>query len=70
MTIHFALGDLDLGFAWLDKACDDRCFELLALKVDPRFDGLRDDEQFAALTRRVGLASSSVQGVSRAAADM
>ena len=79
LTIHFALGDLELGYAWLDKACADRCFELLALHVDPRFDGLRDDQRFAALTRRVGLASSGVhlrqgsggqvQGPMRAAVD-
>ena len=70
LTIHFALGDLELGYAWLDKACDDRCFELLALNVDPRFDGLRDDERFITLTRRVGLASSGVPGLIRAAADL
>ena len=39
MTMAFAAGDPESGFRWLAKACDDRCFELLALKVDPRFDG-------------------------------
>jgi serine/threonine-protein kinase len=69
LTIHFALGDLELGYAWLATACTDRCFELLALDVDPRFDSLRDDERFVAFTRRVGLASSTVSRASRAAAD-
>ena len=69
LTIHFALGDLELGYAWLGKACADRCFELLALDVDPRFDGLRDDERFAAFTRRVGLATTS-RGSLRTAADL
>ena len=55
LTIYFALGDGENGYAWLTKACDDRCFELLALRVDPRFDALRADERFAAVTRRVGL---------------
>jgi serine/threonine-protein kinase len=52
--IHFALGDVDLGFRWLTKACDDRSFDLICLKVDPRFDPLRDDERFGALMKRLG----------------
>jgi serine/threonine-protein kinase len=55
VTIYFALGDTDLAYSWLTKACDDRSFELLALKVDPRFDTLRDEERFLAAVKRVGL---------------
>jgi serine/threonine-protein kinase len=55
LTIYFAMGDTERGYAWLTKACDDRSFELLALKVDPRFDTLRDDERFIAAVKRVGL---------------
>jgi serine/threonine-protein kinase len=55
LTIHFALGELGKGFTWLSKACDDRCFEMLAVKVDPRFDALKSDPRFSAITRRVGL---------------
>jgi TolB-like protein len=55
VTIYFALGDTAMGYEWLSKACDDRCFELLALKVDPRLESLRDDSRFAAAARRVGL---------------
>ncbi len=55
VIIHFALGETAKGFTWLRKACDDRSFELLALKVDPRFEALQDDARFAALARRVGL---------------
>ncbi|HET9467636.1 MAG TPA: tetratricopeptide repeat protein [Vicinamibacterales bacterium] len=55
LSIHFALGEIDKGFAWLTKACEDRCFELLALKVDPRFEALRDDQRFTAIVSRVGL---------------
>src|SRR5207237_7446970 len=32
--IQFALGHPDLGFNWLTKACQDRAFELLTIKVD------------------------------------
>jgi serine/threonine-protein kinase len=55
VTIHLALGDAGRGFRWLTKACDDRCFELLALKVDPRFESIRDDARLAAIMKRVGL---------------
>lgn len=55
VAVYFALGDAAKGFSWLAKACDDRCFELLALRVDPRFDSLRDQPRFIAATERVGL---------------
>jgi serine/threonine-protein kinase len=55
VTITFALGDVDDGYRWLTKACDDRCFELLAMAYDPRFDALRKDPRFAAIARRVGV---------------
>jgi TolB-like protein/Flp pilus assembly protein TadD len=55
VTIYFALGDIADGYRWLTRACDDRCFELLALKVDPRFEALKEDTTFAAALRRVGV---------------
>jgi serine/threonine-protein kinase len=53
--IHFALNQVDQGFRWLTKAADDRAFELIHLKVDPRFDPLRDDRRFGAIMKRLGL---------------
>ena len=55
MTTTLAAGDRDAGYRWLNKACDDRCFEMLTLKADPRFDAISDDPRFAAVTARVGL---------------
>ena len=55
VAVYFALGDTAKGFTSLAKACDDRCFELLALKVDPRFESLRDEPRFVAATQRVGV---------------
>ena len=52
--IHFALGDVGFGFQWLTKAADDRSFDLISIKVDPRFDPLRDDARFVAIARRLG----------------
>ena len=51
--IQFALGEVDLGFKWLTKACEDRIFDLISIKVDPRFDPLSDDSRFAALARQL-----------------
>jgi TolB-like protein/Flp pilus assembly protein TadD len=56
MAVIFAgLGERDRAFEWLEK--DRREGSLLTgLKVDPRYDNLREDPRFAELTRRVGLA--------------
>jgi TolB-like protein/Flp pilus assembly protein TadD len=53
--IQFALGDLDLGFKWLAKASDDRAFDLISIKVDPRFDSLREDRRFVAIATHIGV---------------
>jgi TolB-like protein/Flp pilus assembly protein TadD len=55
MTIAFAAGDREAGYRWLGKACDDRCFEMLTLKVDPRFEAINGDPRFSAAASRVGL---------------
>ncbi len=54
-SIHFALGQADLGFEWLKKAFKDRCFELVAIKVDPRFDSLKNNSTFMDLASQLGL---------------
>jgi hypothetical protein len=51
-----ALGDADACVKWMAQACQDRCFEVVALNVDPRLDPLRRDRRFTALIREVGLA--------------
>jgi TolB-like protein/Flp pilus assembly protein TadD len=55
MTTAFAAGDREAGFHWLAKACDERCFEMITLKVDPRFEAISHDPRFAAAARRIGL---------------
>ena len=54
-AVRFALDQPELGFRWLGRACDDRAFDILALKVDPRFEPLRDDPRLQAILRNVGL---------------
>src|SRR5206468_6151719 len=53
--IQFALGDVDLGFRWLHKALEDRSFDLISIKVDPRFDTLKHDPRFETIARRMGV---------------
>jgi TolB-like protein/Tfp pilus assembly protein PilF len=53
--IYFALGRKDEGFQRLAKAYQDRCYELVTIKVDPRFDSVAKDARFAALIRQIGL---------------
>lgn len=55
-AMSFALGDRDGGFQWLAKACDDRVFEMTAIRFDPRVQAGRDDPRFAIILRRLGLA--------------
>jgi TolB-like protein/Flp pilus assembly protein TadD len=54
--VHFALGQTDVGFEWLDRARAERSFEMLAIKVDPKWDPLRADPRFVEIVARVGQA--------------
>lgn len=54
-AVHFALGQTDTGFEWLAKACQDRCYELVYLNVDPAYDTLRADARFKTAVAKLGL---------------
>ena len=54
-AIHSALGEREPAFEWLNRAYEQREVAMVSLKVDPTLDGLRGDERFAELVRRVGL---------------
>jgi serine/threonine-protein kinase len=54
-TLYLALGDRECGFKWLAQAFQNRCFEVLSIKVDPRFDPFRDDPKFKELIVQLGL---------------
>ena len=49
------LGQRELGFRSLDKACEDRAFDVLALKVDPRFEPIRNERRFETAAKQMGL---------------
>ena len=54
--VYAGLGDKDLAFAWLEKACDDHSQWLSEIRVDPAFDPLRSDTRFVDLLRRMNIA--------------
>jgi len=65
--LHFSLGHMDESCEWLSKSIDDRNFELLAIKADPRLESLRAHPRLAPLVAKVGvLAPSSQFGVRNA----
>jgi tetratricopeptide (TPR) repeat protein len=53
--VYAGLGEKDQAFAWLEKAYEERSYEMQLLKLEPRWDSLRSDGRFADLVRRVGL---------------
>jgi TolB-like protein/Tfp pilus assembly protein PilF len=54
-TSYAALGEKDKAFAELDKQFENRTHLSMFVKVDPRFDSLRDDPRYADLVRRMAL---------------
>jgi tetratricopeptide (TPR) repeat protein len=56
VLIHTGLGEKEQAFAWLDKACEERDFDLCMLNVDPKLDSLRADPRFEKVVAHVGLA--------------
>ena len=53
--VYVGLGRYDETFAWLEKAYAAHSFQLIFLRVDPTWDGVRDDPRFVDLVRRVGI---------------
>jgi len=51
--IYVGLGDKVQAFNWLQKAHEERTWDLVYLKVDPKLDSLRPDPRFAELLRRL-----------------
>jgi serine/threonine-protein kinase len=54
-SLYFALAEEDQGFDWLTKAFQDRCFELICIKVDPRMSSLWCNARFQNLFQQLGL---------------
>ena len=56
--VYASIGDRDTALAWLEKSYAARQADLVSIKIDPAFDGLRDDARYQDLLRRVHLADS------------
>ena len=54
-SVYAGLGDLDRSFEWLEKAYQQRSYELLFLRAFPAGKDLAADPRFADLMRRIGL---------------
>jgi tetratricopeptide (TPR) repeat protein len=53
--VYVGLVEKDRAFEWLDKALAQRCYEMVWLKVDPRWDVLRSDPRFISMLNAIGL---------------
>ena len=53
--VHVALGDMDKAFELLEKAFNDREALMVFLKVEPKWDVIRDDPRFISLLERMRL---------------
>jgi eukaryotic-like serine/threonine-protein kinase len=52
--IYNGLGDRDKTFAWLERGFEQRDAKMVFLKVEPKWNNLRDNPRFQVLMRRVG----------------
>ena len=52
--VHNGLGDRDETLAWLERAYEQRDARMVFLKVEPKWNNLREDARFQDLLRRVG----------------
>jgi TolB-like protein/Tfp pilus assembly protein PilF/tRNA A-37 threonylcarbamoyl transferase component Bud32 len=53
--VYWALGDIEKGFEWLEKACDVGDVWLLYIQVSPGLAPLRSDPRYKAILRKMGL---------------
>jgi hypothetical protein len=54
-VIYPALGEIDKGFDWLEKAVDERLGTILHLHIDPLYDLQRSHPRYPALLRKMNL---------------
>jgi len=54
-SFYARLGQKDEAFVWLEKAYQDRDYQMTEIGVRPELDPLRSDPRFSDLVRRVGL---------------
>lgn len=55
--LHAGLGQQEQALDWLEKGLADRSLRPVWVKLDPRLDGLRQENRFVQLLQRMGLSS-------------
>jgi hypothetical protein len=55
--VYNALGEQEVMFKWLERSLEAGDAKLTFLKVDPKWNNVRDDPRFRELLRRVGFTS-------------
>lgn len=51
--LYARLGEKDLAFYWLNKACEEQGYVRVFLKFDPDYGNLRSDTRYRTLLERV-----------------
>ncbi|NIM59569.1 MAG: protein kinase [Candidatus Aminicenantes bacterium] len=55
VLVYTSLKDNDKAFEWLEKAYEERSFDLTSIKTEPVLDSLRPDPRFTAMLKKMGL---------------
>jgi len=55
-SVCFTLGDIDVGFEWLERSSNESSLGYFRLKIDPLFDAVRDNPRFTSILKRMNLA--------------
>jgi len=53
--VYLALGEKEHTFKWLETAYEHRDWKLFRLKIDPRYDPIRNDQRYIDLLNKVGI---------------
>jgi tetratricopeptide (TPR) repeat protein len=53
--VYVGLGEIDEAFHWLEKAYEERAWDLSFIKIEPRFERIRSDPRYKALLKKMGL---------------
>jgi len=53
--IYTGLDEREEAISWLEKAVEERYYQVTNIKVDPRFDSLHSDSRYKALLKKMGL---------------
>jgi TolB-like protein/tetratricopeptide (TPR) repeat protein len=61
-AIYAGMGELDIAFDFLNRACEVHDPELLWLKWDPQLDNLRSEARFRGVLNRMGLQAAPANG--------